>query len=161
MRAGRRVEWRVRPGGGAPEKFLDEGVRGDWIRQPGGEGTWIVTAGLRRNDSVESQSPLHLLDVERRSVVWTSSIDAGLGLTMPVFSSTGKSISAVFAETPDRSVVRIFDTATGVSRLAARLPFPAAFRANWVDDDRALTVDRLEGVQHIVMLDHVGSGPVH
>ena len=44
-RADRQETWRIRASGGLPEKLLDQGFRGDWIRQPGGNGTWIVTTG--------------------------------------------------------------------------------------------------------------------
>ena len=66
--------------------------------------------------------------------------------------------SAVFTEGRDYTVVQIFDAATGKSRMAVRLPFPGIFRANWVDDDRALLVNRQDLVRHIVMLDHFWTG---
>jgi Tol biopolymer transport system component len=147
FRGTRREEWRVRPSGGTPEKFLDEGIRGDWIKRPDGEGTWIATAS----------SSVHLIDVERRALVWASPLD-GTGFAMPMFSRDGRSISAVFTEGRDHTVVRIFDAATGQSRDAVKLPFLGVFRANWVDDDRALLVNRQDLVRHTVMLDHFWAG---
>ncbi|HEU5257846.1 MAG TPA: protein kinase [Vicinamibacterales bacterium] len=139
--------WRVRASGGAPEKLLDQGFRGDWIRQPNGTGTWIVTSGTRNGSGVQ------LIDVERRAVLWEQAI-AGGGLSLPMFSPDGRSISAPFRESRDHDVVRIFDTATGQSRVAVRLPFHVTFRADWVDDGRAIVVNRNDEVSHVVMFDH-------
>jgi serine/threonine protein kinase/Tol biopolymer transport system component len=138
--------WRVRASGGSPEKLLDQGFRGDWIRQPSGTGTWIVTTGSRNASGVQ------LIDVERRTVVWGQVI-AGGGLSLPMFSPDGRSISAPFRESRDHDVVRIFDTATGDSRIAVRLPFHVTFRADWADGARAVVVNRNDEVSHIVMFD--------
>jgi Tol biopolymer transport system component len=139
--------WRVRASGGAPEKLLDQGFRGDWMRQPSGTGTWIVTSGTRKG------SGLQLIDVERRTLLWEQAI-AGGGLSLPMFSPDGRSVSAPFRETRDHDVIRIFDTATGGSRIAVRLPFHVTFRANWADGGRAFVVNRNDEVSHIVMFDH-------
>jgi eukaryotic-like serine/threonine-protein kinase len=138
--------WRVRASGGTPEKLLNQGFRGDWIRQPNGTGTWIVTSGARNGSGVQ------LLDVERRTLVWDQNI-AGGGLSLPMFSPDGRSISAPFRESREHDVVRIFDTLTGNSRVAVRLPFHVTFRAGWVDDGRAVVVNRNDEVSHIVMFD--------
>jgi hypothetical protein len=126
---------------------LDQGFRGDWIRQPEGSGTWIVTTGSRTGSGVS------LIDVERRVVVWEQSIEGG-GLSLPTFSPDGRSISAPFRESREHDVVRVFDTATGQSRIAARLPFHVTFRAGWTDEGRAVVVNRTDAVSHIVMFDH-------
>jgi len=115
---------------------------GDWIRRPDGAGTWIVRTGPE------------LVDGESRATIWKQNLHGG-GLTLPMFSSDGRSISAVFTESRDNDVVRIFDTATGQSRIAVRLPFHAVFRANWVDSDRALIVNRIEQVNHVMMFDRL------
>jgi Tol biopolymer transport system component len=143
----RQETWRVRASGGPPEKLLDQGFRGDWIRQAGGSGTWIATTGSRDGSGVQ------LIDVERRAVVWDQNI-AGGGLSLPMFSPDGRSISAPFRETRDRDVIRVFDAATGRSRIAARLPFHVTFRAAWVDGGRAVVVNRTDEVSHVVMFDH-------
>ena len=135
--------WRIPSAGGTPEKILDQFVRGDWIRQPGGTGTWIATGGVQ------------LIDVERRSVVWNRMTPNGNDST-PTFSGDGKFISAAFREGGDR-VIRVFDTATGESRVAARLSFRTLFHVSWTDSDRAFIVNRFEPVSHIVLFDRFWS----
>ena len=95
---------------------------------------------------------MQLIDVERRAIVWDQPF-AGGGLSLPMFSLDGRSISAPFRESRDRDVVRIFDTATGRSRIAVRLPFHVTFRADWVDGGRSVVVNRTDEVSHIVMFD--------
>ena len=146
-RADRQETWRIRASGGSPEKLLDQGFRGDWIRQPGGNGTWIVTTGSRTGVGVR------LVDVERRAVVWEQPVPGG-GLSLPMFSPDGRAISAPFREDRVHDVIRIFDAATGTSRIAARLPFHVTFRAGWTDEGRAVVVNRNDEVSHIVMFDH-------
>jgi dipeptidyl aminopeptidase/acylaminoacyl peptidase len=150
FRADRQETWRVRTGGGPPEKLLDQGFRGDWVRQPGGNGTWIVTSSLTTSSGVR------LIDVERRAVVWDQPIP-GAGLSLPVFRSDGRVISVPFREDRTHDVIRIFDATTGTSRIAARLPFHVSFRASWTDDGRAVIVNRNDEVSHIVMFDHFWS----
>ena len=133
----------------SPERFLDEAIRGDWIRQPDGDGTWIVTAGF-------PPGPVRLIDVEQRKEVWSSDIPPTTTI-MPMFSPDGRSVSATF-ETPSQTIVRTFETGTGKSRVVATLPFETLFRANWVDRGRALIVNKHEAVGHIVVLDHFWSG---
>jgi eukaryotic-like serine/threonine-protein kinase len=143
FRDGRPETWRVRSAGGSLEKFPDGPSRGDWILQPGGGGTlstWTIGGGLQ------------LRDVERGTVLWTQPFP-GLGLSLPMFSPDARSISAPFRETRDHDAVRIFDVATGKSRIAVRLPFHVAFRASWVDDGRALVVNRVDQISHIVLFD--------
>jgi eukaryotic-like serine/threonine-protein kinase len=147
FRAERSEAWRIRASGGPAEKLLDQGFRGDWIRQPGGAGTWIVTTGTRTGSGVR------LIDVERRAIVWEQTVPGG-GLSLPMFSQDGRSISAPFREDRTHDVVRIFDTATGASRIIARLPFHVVFRASWTDERRAVIVNRNDQVSHIVMFDH-------
>jgi Tol biopolymer transport system component len=146
-RTDRSETWRIRASGGPPEKLLDQGFRGDWIRQPQGSGTWIVTTGSSTGSGVR------LIDVERRAVVWDQPVPGG-GLSLPVFSPNGRSISAPFREDRVHDVIRIFDATTGTSRIAARLPFHVTFRAGWTDEGRALVVNRNDEVSHIVMFDH-------
>jgi Tol biopolymer transport system component len=140
FRDNRRETWRIPSVGGTPDKIFD-GWRGDWIRQPSGSGTWIV-----------SGPNVRLFDVERRAVVWEQRLPGG-GFSMPVFSPDGRSISAPFREARDHDVIRVFDAETGKSRVAVRLPFHVFFRASWVDDGRALVVNRFDPISHIVMFD--------
>jgi len=146
-RADRQETWRIRATGGPPEKLLDQGFRGDWIGQPGGNGTWIVTTGSSTGSGVR------LIDVERRAVVWDQAIPGG-GLSLPVFRPDGQAISAPFREDRVHDVIRIFDVTTGTSRIAARLPFHVTFRAGWTDEGRAVVVNRNDEVSHIVMFDY-------
>jgi Tol biopolymer transport system component len=147
-RATGRETRRINANGGASEKILDGFFRGDWIRRPDGGGTWIVRTGPE------------LIDAESGATVWRQNLPGG-GLTQPMFSSDGRSISATFVESRDNDVVRIIDTPTGRSRIAVRLPFHALFRANWVDGDRALIINRIETVSHVMMFDRVDAAGVN
>lgn len=126
---------------------MDQGFRGDWIRQPGGNGTWIATTGSSTGSGVR------LIDVERRAVIWDQPVPGG-GLSLPMFRLDGRAISAPFREDRVHDVIRIFDATTGASRVVARLPFHVAFRAGWTDEGRAVVVNRDDEVSHIVMFDH-------
>jgi len=143
FRNGRAETWRVRSAGGSLEKFPDGPSRGDWILRPGGGGSWSTWY---------TSNGLQLSDVERGVVLWTRPFP-GLGLSLPMFSQDARSISAPFREGRDHDAIRIFDVATGNSRVAVRLPFHIAFRASWIDDDRALVVNRLDQISHIVLFD--------
>jgi serine/threonine protein kinase len=149
-RADRQETWRIRAAGGPPEKLLDHGFRGDWIRQPGGSGTWLATSGSNTGSGVQ------LIDVEHRALVWGQPIPGG-GLSLPVFRADGRAISAPFREDRIHDVIRIFEPSTGASRIAARLPFHVTFRAGWTDDGRAVIVNRNDQVSHIIMFDHFWS----
>jgi len=70
-----------------------------------------------------------------------------------MFSPDGRSISAPYSEGRDHDVIRIFDVATGESRVAVRLPFHVTFRASWVEGGKALVVNRYEPIRHIVLFD--------
>ena len=149
IRDGRRETWRVPSNGGAAEKILDGFFRGDWVPQPTGSGTWIVTS-----DGIDG---VRLLDVERRSIVWQTRLPPlGRGrFSLPMFSPDRRSISIPVPETRDRDVVLILDAATGKHRVAARFPEPFSifFRASWVDDGRAVVVNRYETTSHVVLFD--------
>lgn len=142
--------WRIRASGGRPEKLLDQGFRGDWIRQPGGNGTWIVTTGASTGTGVR------LIDVERRVVVWDRPVPGG-GLSLPVFRPDARAISAPFREDRVHDVIWIFDATTGTSRIAARLPFHVTFRAGWTDEGRALVVNP-EVIEHDNVADLIVPG---
>jgi hypothetical protein len=105
---------RIPATGGPSEKILDGFFRGDWIRRPDGNGTWIVRPGPQ------------LIDAERRRLVWEQNF-SGAGFTLPMFSRDGRWISASFAESRSDDIVRIFDSMTGTSRVVARLPFHLVF----------------------------------
>jgi Tol biopolymer transport system component len=132
--------------GGKAEKLVDGFFRGDWIPQPGGSGTWIVTSldggGLR------------LLDVEKRAVLWEDRRPGG-ALSLPMFSPDGAVISIPLQERRDRDAIWIFEAATGKSRPAVRFPeaFRIFFRANWVDGGKAFIVNRYRNISHIVLFD--------
>ena len=146
-REGRAEAWRVRTSGGSPEKFSDGPTLGDWIRRPDGNGTWIVRGGVE------------LVDVEHHAVVWREPLSsAGPTLSLPVFSLDGRWISAPFREARDHDAIRIFDTASGKSRVAVKLPFHVAFRASWTDGGHSMIVNRDDRVTHIVLFDHFWPG---
>ncbi len=135
---------RIPASGGAAEKFVDGFFRGDWINRPGQSGTWLVT----------SMAPggLRLLDGERGTVVWQ---DVKPGNAMPAFSPDARLVSISYTENRDRDAIWVYDVATGTGRVAVRFPhqFHIAFRASWVDGDRAFLVNRAEAVSHVVLFD--------
>jgi Tol biopolymer transport system component len=136
---------RVAATGGAAEKVVDGFFRGDWIRQPDGDGTWIVTSN--------GAGGLRMLDVERRTVLWQER--GRSGNAMPTFSADGRLVSLSHTESRDRDAIWVYDTAGGKGRVAARFqqPFQILFRSSWVDGGRAFVVNRLQTISHIVMLD--------
>jgi Tol biopolymer transport system component len=145
QRDGLAETWRVPADGGPAEKMFDDGLRGDWIRQPSGSGTWIATS--RGNG-------LRLIDVERQAVLWEHR-RPGAAFSLPVFSPDGRSISVPFEESRDRDAIWTYDVATGKPRLAVRFPrpFKIFFRASWVDGGEAFIVNRYEIISHIVLFD--------
>jgi WD40 repeat protein len=136
--------WRIAAEGGPAEKIANETFRGDWIRNPDGDGTLMVTS--------TSGSGVRLMDVERRAVLWEHGTS---GNAMPTFSPDGRSISHPYRESRDRDAIWVFDTATGKSRVAVRFPEPFVmfFRASWIDEGRAFLVNRYRELTHIVMID--------
>jgi eukaryotic-like serine/threonine-protein kinase len=178
MRDGAQQTWVVPSEGGPGQKLIDGFFRGDWVEQPGGNGTWIVTSNNR--------DTIRLIDVERREVMWEERI-AGSAASLPMFSPDRRSISVVVQSdgiqspnlqvgTPVASIgvpaatfaprrspssllgvgsnaVAILDVATRRSRIVARLPFSIVFRASWVDNGTALVVNRNDPTSHIVMFD--------
>jgi Tol biopolymer transport system component len=145
VREGRQATWRVPAAGGPPDEVVEGFFRGDWIRAPSGDGTWLVSSGVGRGT--------RLVDVERRKVVWENRL--GGPANMPMFSPDGRSISVAAPESRLRSVIWILDSATGQERLGVRLPerFDVEFRANWVDDGKALLFTRHQDISHIVLFD--------
>jgi serine/threonine protein kinase len=142
-------KWETRrvPAAGGPAEVIVEGFfRGDSIRMPDGSGTWAVT-------SSGTGGGLRLLDVERRRVVWQEY--HGPGNAMPMFSQDGRLASMPYSDGSDRDAIWVYDVGTGKGRLAVRFdrPFQIAFRASWVDDDRAFVVNRQQPISHIVMFD--------
>ncbi len=144
QREGRQETWRVPAAGGQAEKVVDGFFRGDWIRQPTGEGTWIVTSN--------GSDGVRLIDVERKAVVWEMH-KAGEGLSLPMFSADGKFVSVPYRESRDRDAILILEAATGKLRLTVRLPFHIVFRADWVENDRSFIVNRQEQVSHVALFD--------
>jgi dipeptidyl aminopeptidase/acylaminoacyl peptidase len=137
-------EIRVVPSDGGPShKVVDGFFRGDWVDQPDGSGTWMVTHS--GSDSIR------LIDVEKRAVLWEERL--GFGSSLPMFGPDRRSISAPFRESRDHDAVAVFDVGTRAKRIVARLPFHIAFRADWVDNGTALIVNRSDNISHIVLFD--------
>ena len=130
---------------GGNERLIDGFFRGDWIRNPNGTGSLIVT----------SATPLgvRLIDPDTRRVLWERPTP-GTFFSLPVFSADGRRITLVAQNDRVASVVHVFDAATGQSRIVAQLPFSVIFRASWVDGDRAVIVNRVENSSHIAMFEH-------
>jgi Tol biopolymer transport system component len=146
------LETRIVPAEGGPsQKLIDGFFRGDWIRKPAGDGTWIVATDIGGNS-------VRLIDVERRSVAWEKR-DPGAGFGLPMFTANGRSISLPFVADRFHDAIQILDVATGQARTAVRLPFHLLFRANWVDNDSAFIVNRSDLVSHIVLFDHFWERP--
>jgi Tol biopolymer transport system component len=149
-RQNRRETWRVPAAGGAAEKLFDGFFRGDWIRQPDGDGTWVVTSN--------GTNGVRLLDVEQRQVVWERLFGSGGGeFSLPMFSADARRISLPYTESPDRDAIWILDAATGKERSVVRFPEPFRmfFRADWVDGGQAFLVNRVEIGSHIVLFDRL------
>ena len=74
---------------------------------------------------------------------------------MPMFSPDGRFVSLPIHDS-DGDAIRLYETATGKWRLGVQFPgsFPMAFRACWVDDGRALIVNRTEIISHVVLFDN-------
>jgi dipeptidyl aminopeptidase/acylaminoacyl peptidase len=137
--------WIVPSGGGAGRKLIDGFFRGDWIRKPSGEGTWMVTSDSVRN--------VRLIDVERQTVIWDKAVGP-TPFSLPVFSPDGRTVSVPFQESGDRDAIQLLDAATGEGRVVARLPFQVRFRASWIDKGKALLVNSNPTVSHTVLFDN-------
>ena len=137
---------RVPTAGGAAEKIVDGFFRGDWAPQPTGNGTWLISS--------TGSDGLRLIDFERRTVTWEERLTGG-GLSMPMFSPDGRFISVPHQESRDRDAIWVYETATGKGHVAVRFaePFKMYFRACWVDDGKALVVNRYQTISHIVLFD--------
>lgn len=146
FRGGRYETWRVPAAGGPAEKVLDSFFRGDWVRQPTGNGTWLV--------SWIDPPGIRLIDFKGRTAVWEERF-GGEGLSLPMFSPDGRFISLPRRESRDRDAIWLYEAATGKSRVAVRFPepFQILFRASWADDGRALVVNREQTISHIVLFD--------
>jgi hypothetical protein len=127
-----------------PEAVIDGFFRGDWVLQPGGQGTWMVTS--------DGAAGVRLIDVEKRSVVWEEKV-SGTGGSLPMFSPDRRSISVPFQESRSHDAIWIFDVATRQRRLAVRLPFHMAFGADWVDGGKGFVVNRSDTVTSVVLFD--------
>jgi hypothetical protein len=139
----------VLAGGGPEEKIADGPFRGDLFLQPNGTATWMA--------SISGSGSIRLLDldVERRTLLWNNKVPGGTLLaSLPMFSPNGKLISAAVQESRDHDAIWVFETATGKSRLAVRLPFHMTFRADWVDNGKAFIVNRQDSISHVVLFDH-------
>jgi Tol biopolymer transport system component len=143
LRDGRHQTWRASAADGSAQKIVDGFFRGDWVDQPDGSGTWIVT----------SMGPggVRLIDVEQRSVVWE--VLRPDALAMPMFSPDRRSISVPLTRGRAQTDIAVLDAATGSIRIAAHLSFPVLFRACWIDGGRAVLVNRDNSTSHVVMFD--------
>jgi dipeptidyl aminopeptidase/acylaminoacyl peptidase len=139
---------RIPAAGGASEKLFDGFFRGDWRPQLAGSGTWIVTSN--------GQDRVRLLDVERRTVIWDVGIPSS-GLSLPMFSSDGRSFSIPFQAGRDRDAIGVFDTTSGARQKTIDMPFRVFFRASWVDQGSAFIVNRNASTSHLVLFDRFWS----
>jgi len=60
---------------------------------------------------------------------------------------------------PNHDAIRLLNSRDGSGTSAGDLPFRTAFRANWVDDNQALIVNRSETESHIALFDHFWEAP--
>ena len=142
---GANQETRVVPADGGPsQKLVDGFFRGDWVEQPGGSGTWIITSN--------GTDGIRLIDVEKRAVVWEERV-TGSGFALPMFSPDRRAISVAFQQDHDHDAVAILDVETHKRRPDVGLPFHVVFRAAWIDNGSALIVNRQDTIQHIVLFD--------
>jgi serine/threonine protein kinase len=128
---------------GGSETLADSFFRGDWIRDPSAPGTLLLT--YTSTGTIRPMAP------ESRRVLWEETIP-GTAFALPMFSADASRFSVPAAEGRG-AVVLVFDRQTGQRRVAVRLPFNVIFRANWVDGDRAVVVNRFETSSHVVMFD--------
>ena len=133
--------------GGPAERFAEGFFRGDWIRNPAGAGTRMVTS--------DGRNGILLYDVERRQVLWKDHAEHGASL--PMFNADGTTISVPLIDASRRSAIAIYETATGARRVAVRFsePFDILFRVNWIDGDRTFVVNRDYASRHIVLFDRL------
>ncbi len=80
---------------------------------------------------------------------------------MPMFSQDGRLASLTYPDSGGRDAIWVYDLATGKGRIVVRFdrPFEIAFRASWVDQDRAFIVNRVQSLSHIVMVDNFWTAP--
>ena len=130
--------------GGPSRTLIDGRFRGDWVEQPDGTGTWIITS-----NGVDA---IRLIDVEQGQVVWQEPAP-GSPSALPMFSPDRRFIAVQFQETRATDAINIIDVATRQRRVAARLPFRVQFRVDWVDNGTALIVNRADTMSHIVLFD--------
>lgn len=143
LREGRNQTWRVSVPDRTTEKIVDGFFRGDWVDQPDGSGTWLVTS--------TGPGGVRLIDVESRTVLWE--VRRPDALAMPVFSPDRRTISLPLTRGRGETDIAVLDAHTGRVRMAAHLPFPVLFRASWIDDGRAVLVNRDNSTSHVVMFD--------
>ena len=134
----------VRVDGGTPEKLFDGFARSHWVSGPRGESWCVLTDGT---------DLVRLIDMTTRNEVWQLRLSGAIGLAM--FSPDRRSISVNATEGIDRSVIYVIDAVTRQVRVAARLPFRATFRADWIDDGKSFLVNRELRSSDIVMLDQL------
>jgi hypothetical protein len=135
----------IRANGGASEKLIDGFFRGDWISQPTGAGTWIVSS--------DGTNRIRLIDVERKAVIWDVQIP-GSGGALPVFSPDGRAISVLYQAGTNHDALQVLNSSDGSARVAGDLPFRTTFRASWIDGGHALIVNWSESESHIALFDH-------
>lgn len=76
-----------------------------------------------------------------------------------MFSPDRRRISAIFQLDRTRDAVAVLDAATGDYQVAAELPFHTVFRAAWVDGGKAVLVNRVDTISHVVMFDRIWQQP--
>jgi Tol biopolymer transport system component len=142
--------WVAAADGSGGEKLMDGFFRGDWMKDPNGPGTLMVTSSRVNN----RQGAVRRLDPENRTVIWETTVYA-TGFSVPMFSPDGRRISVPFQEGRNTSAIHVLDTASGHAQVVARLPFTVQFRADWADDGRALIVNRIDTTSHIVLFNRL------
>jgi hypothetical protein len=140
--------WVAAADGSGAEKLMDGFFRGDWMKDPNGPGTLMVTSSRLNN----LHGAVRRVDPERGTVLWETPVYE-TGFSVPMFSSDGRRISIPFQESRNASAIHVLDTATGRAQVVARLPFTVQFRADWADEGRALIVNRVDTNSHIVLFD--------
>jgi eukaryotic-like serine/threonine-protein kinase len=148
LRSGRYETWTVPAAGGPAEFYLPGFFRGDWQEQPSGRGTWLVTS--------DGTNTVRLIDFEQKRVVWEETIGGVFG--HPMFSPDMRSFS-VITRAAGGSEVIVVDLESRARRTAASLPFTALFRASWTDDGRAVVVNRVWTLAHVVLFDGFWTSP--
>ena len=136
--------WKAPSLGGEPSPVTkDGGVRGEWSPVDGR----IVYWAPDRVEIADTGTGEVLLKKPLRGWSWC----------IPVWSPDARSFSVVQGDSEYGESISIFDSKTGVGRVAVKFPrrFHAFLRAGWTGDGMSLIVNRHESVSRVMLLENL------